>query len=233
MAKEKGKTQKKPKVKSSKDKVIKKVEHKEPIKIEKKVIKKVIKKKIIKEPKNENQLGLEIKAPEGMRKAERRVGRGPGSTLGKTSGKGHKGQSARAGKKLRPGFEGGQMPLIRRVPKRGFTNIFKQHYYLVNLRDLNKKAKDNEVLDIKRLNDFGLINVGDSFKRKNKMIKVLGDGKLEKVLTVYTHKISQNAAKKIIGAGGKIFILSEKVKLNKKVLEIKDDKIEKVEYKEA
>lgn len=171
-----------------------------------------------------------LTAPEGMRKTPRRLGRGPGSGLGKTSGKGHKGQKARSGKKLRPGFEGGQMPLQRRVPKRGFTNIFKKDYYLINLGDLDKVSKNNDVLDIKRLVELKLIRVGDSIKQKNKMIKILGDGDITKSVTIYTHKISKHASDKVLKNKGKIFLLSDRVKLNSKIIKLDDNKIEKKEF---
>ncbi len=171
-----------------------------------------------------------IHAPEGMRKSGVRVGRGPGSGLGKTSGKGHKGQKARSGKKLKPGFEGGQMPLTRRVPKRGFTNIFKKQYYIINLGDLDKLVNNNDVVDIKRLVELQLIKVGDSIKQRNRMIKILGDGEFTKSVTVYTHKISQSASEKIIKNKGKIFLLSDRVVLNKNILKLDNDKIDKKEF---
>lgn len=185
------------------------------------------------EKKEEKELKLSIKTPSGMRKTKKRRGRGPGSTLGKTSGRGHKGQKARSGAKTRRGFEGGQMPLHRRLPKRGFTNIFKTQYYIINLNNLDEKVRNDEVLDIKRLNELGFIKVGNSFKRKNRMIKILGNGKLSKPVTVYTHKISKSAGEKIKKAGGKVFILSSRMKLNKKIIELSDDKIEKSEYKKV
>lgn len=179
----------------------------------------------------EKDIRLEIRSPLGMRRNPKRKGRGTGSTLGKTAGKGHKGQKARSGKKLRRGFEGGQMPLHRRLPKRGFTNVFKKNYFIINTGELEKKVNNNEVLDIKRMIEMGFIKSGDSFKRKNTLIKVLGDGDISKPITIWTHKISQSAGKKIIKAGGKIFILNSNVKLEKRVTELSDDKIEKIEYK--
>jgi len=183
--------------------------------------------------KSEEKKIIIIKQPTGMRKKRKRKGKGPGSTLGKTSGRGHKGQKSRSGSSMKPGFEGGQMPLHRRVPKRGFTNIFKKSFYLINLADLEKKAKTNDIFDIKRMNDTGLIKVGDSYKRKNRMIKILGDGDITKAVTVYTHKISRNAGDKIVRAGGKVFILSKKVKLNADIINLADEKIEKTEYKKV
>ena len=116
--------------------------------------------------------------PEGAIKTRKRVGRGAGSGLGKTSGKGHKGQNARSGGGVRPGFEGGQLPLFRRLPKRGFSNApFKKEYAVINLSDLNK-FEDGAEVSPEILKDMGLV--------KNTLdgIKVLGNGKLEKKLTV-------------------------------------------------
>jgi len=168
---------------------------------------------------------------EGMRKKKKRLGRGESSGLGKTSGRGTKGQKSRSGAKIRRGFEGGQMPLYRRIPKRGFKNVFKKDFYIINLDELDKKVKENDVLNIKRLCELGFIEVGDSYKKKNKLIKILGRGEITKPITVYAHKISKSCGEKILKAGGKIYILSEKVKLRKKVLELKDEKLEKSEYK--
>ncbi len=178
------------------------------------------------------KIKIDIKSPEGMRKRRKRLGHGPGSTLGKTSGRGHKGQKARSGSKVRRGFEGGQMPLHRRLPKRGFTSIFKKNYYLINLDQLQKKARSNDTLDIKKLIELGFIKIGNSYKKRNRMIKVLGKGDISKSITIYTHKISMSAGDKITKAGGKVFILSPKVKLNKNVVELADAKIEKLDYKE-
>ncbi len=168
--------------------------------------------------------------PEGMRKRGKRVGRGPGSGLGKTSGRGYNGQKSRSGGSTRRGFEGGQMPLQRRVPKRGFTNNFKKDYYLINLGELDKKVKADDVLNIKRLIALDFIKIGDSAKRKNKMIKILGNGNITKSVTIYTHKISKSAANKILEKGGKIFIISEKKRLNKKAIDLDDKKLEIKEY---
>ncbi len=175
---------------------------------------------------------IDIRSPKGMRKKRKRLGHGPGSTLGKTSGRGHKGQKSRSGSKSRRGFEGGQMPLHRRLPKRGFTSIFKKNYYLINLDQLQKNARSNDTLDIKKLIELGFIKIGNSYKRRNRMIKVLGKGDISKSITIYTHKISMSAGDKIIKAGGNVFILSQKVKLNKNVVELADAKIEKLDYKE-
>ena len=137
----------------------------------------------------------ELKPKEGSKKNAKRVGRGPGSGLGKTSGKGHKGQKARSGGVKGPGFEGGQMPLQRRLPKRGFTNIFRKEYAVVNLADLEKiggsAAITPEVLVEKRL----VRKLGDG-------VKILGNGELKTKLIVRAHKFSKSAKEKIEAAGG-------------------------------
>jgi len=176
-------------------------------------------------------MGIRIRRPEGRRKKKQRLGRGSGSGRGDYSGRGIKGQKAR--NKVPPGFEGGQMPLIRRIPKRGFKPPFKKEFYIINLSQIEEKARPNDVLNIPKLVEYGFIKVGDSYKKKNKMIKILGKGNITKPVTVYAHKISKSAAEKIIKAGGKVYILDEKVKLNKKVLEISDDKLTKEELKVA
>ena len=128
------------------------------------------------------------------RKSARRVGRGTGSGLGKTSGKGHKGQKARAGSGKGAGFEGGQMPLHRRVPKRGFTNIFKIGYKVLNLKDIAALDTDTVTLDL--LVERGMI------KSLREPVKVLGDGELTRALTVKANAFSASAARKIKEAGG-------------------------------
>ena len=133
----------------------------------------------------------ELQSPPGANKRFKRVGRGPGSGRGKTSTRGHKGQKARAGGGVRPGFEGGQMPLQRRLPKRGFTNIFKKEYAIVNIRDLNR-FEDGSEINPEVLQNAGLIN---SIKDG---VKILGDGELEKKLTVRAHKISRQAEEKLL-----------------------------------
>ncbi len=127
-------------------------------------------------------------------------GRGPGSGSGKTSGKGHKGQNARSGGGVKPGFEGGQMPLQRRIPKRGFVSRNKKVYTLVNLRDLDV-FEAGTVVDLEQYGKSGLVT---SFKDG---IKVLADGDVTKALTVYAHKFSKAAADKIEAAGGKAEVL--------------------------
>lgn len=142
----------------------------------------------------------ELRPPEGSRKAPKRVGRGIGSGLGKTSGKGHKGQKARSGGGKGPAFEGGQTPLQRRLPKRGFTNIFKQEYAVVNLSDLAALE--------------GVTEVTPEVLKENRLIrstripvKILGDGELGRAMTVKAHKFSAEAARKIEEAGGKAEVI--------------------------
>ena len=141
-----------------------------------------------------------LKPAIGSTKTRKRLGRGHGSGLGKTSGKGHKGQKARSGGSIKPGFEGGQMPMQRRLPKRGFTPLTKKVYALVNLRDL-ELFEAGSVVDVAALSAAGLIGqVGDG-------VKVLGDGEVSKALTVQAHKFSKSAAEKIEAAGGKAEVI--------------------------
>ena len=144
----------------------------------------------------------DLRSPKGARKRSRRVGRGGGSGHGKTSGRGHKGLFSRSGGSLRAGFEGGQMPLIRRLPKRGFTNKFKQEYQIINVDSLNI-FKDGDVVSPALLREKKLI-------RKNLPVKVLGDGELKKKITVQVHKFSKSAIDKITNAGGNIKPLTKK-----------------------
>jgi large subunit ribosomal protein L15 len=136
-----------------------------------------------------------LKPKKGARHAKKRVGRGPGSGHGKTSARGEKGQKSRSGFSRQPGFEGGQMPLHRRLPKRGFTNIFKKEYAVVNLADL-EKFESGATVDEGALRKAGLV------KGQNDGVKVLGNGKLSKKLTVSATKFSESARKAIEGAGG-------------------------------
>lgn len=133
-------------------------------------------------------------------KAVKRIGRGHGSGNGKTAGKGHKGQNARSGGGVRIGFEGGQMPLARRIPKRGFNNIFATKYAIVNVSDLNK-FKDGTVVDTELLIASGLV------KKVNDGVKILGNGDLTAKLTVKAAKFSQSAIDKIEKAGGKAEVM--------------------------
>jgi len=142
-----------------------------------------------------------LRRPEGANRGKKRLGRGPGSDKGKTSGKGHKGQKARTGHHGIPSwFEGGQMPLQRRVPKRGFKHPFRTEYEIVNLGQLNKLSEDEitpEVLHSNRLIDIG----------KGRPVKVLGDGEITRKVTVRAHKVSESARAKIEAAGGSVEIL--------------------------
>ena len=133
-------------------------------------------------------------------KASKRIGRGHGSGNGKTAGKGHKGQNARSGGGVRIGFEGGQMPLARRIPKRGFNNIFATKYATINVSDLNK-FKDGTVVDTELLVASGLV------KKVCDGVKVLGNGELTSNLTVKASKFSQSAIEKIEKAGGKAEVM--------------------------
>ena len=137
----------------------------------------------------------------GSKKKEKRIGRGPGSGHGKTSTKGHKGQAARSGGTKAPGFEGGQQPLIRRVPKVGFKNIHRKEYTAVNLKRLDQFGAD-KVVNPQSLHEAGII------KKSVKRVKILGDGELTKPLVISAHKFSQEAMKKIQAAGGRAEVLS-------------------------
>ena len=139
-----------------------------------------------------------IRAPRKASENKKRVGRGMGSGMGKTSTRGHKGQRSRSGSRMMRGFEGGQMPLHRRLPKRGFTNIFRQEYNIVNLEKLAALSETTINPDI--LRKAGVI----STKRP---VKILGDGELKSAITVHAHKFSKSAEEKIVKAGGKIEIL--------------------------
>ena len=141
-----------------------------------------------------------IRAPKKANENKKRIGRGMGSGMGKTSTRGHKGQGSRSGSRQKRGFEGGQMPLHRRLPKRGFYNPFRVEYQVVNLADLaelGEKEVTPEVLRKSRL-----------VKGKNSLIKVLGDGELKGAITVHAHKFSKSAQEKITKAGGKAEIVA-------------------------
>ncbi len=142
----------------------------------------------------------ELAPVEGSTKEAKRKGRGIGSGNGKTGGRGHKGQKARSGGGVRPGFEGGQMPLARRVPKRGFTNIFAVRYAFVNVSALDM-FEDGAVVDAAALQEKGLIN------KLYDGVKVLGNGEISKKLTVKATKFSKSAAEKIEAAGGKAEVI--------------------------
>lgn len=142
----------------------------------------------------------ELRPAEGSTKKPKRKGRGPGSGLGKTAGRGHNGQNSRSGGGTRPGFEGGQMPLYRRIPKRGFTNIFKKQWALVNIEDLNI-FEENTVITPELLKETGLV------KKMLDGVKILGDGDLNKNLTIQANKFSKSAVEKIESAGGKAEVI--------------------------
>lgn len=142
----------------------------------------------------------ELQPAEGSKFVAKRKGRGPGTGNGKTAGKGHKGQNARSGGGVRPGFEGGQMPIYRRLPKRGFTNIFAKEYVAVNVEVLERFEKGTEVT-AELLKEAGVISkVKDG-------IKILGRGEITKPLTVKAAKFTESAASKIAAAGGKAEVI--------------------------
>jgi large subunit ribosomal protein L15 len=140
-----------------------------------------------------------LRAPKKANKNRKRVGRGMGSGHGKTSTRGHKGQGSRSGSSLMRGFEGGQMPLHRRLPKRGFTNIFRTEYTVLNLdrlAELNEKE-----LTIEKFQSKGLL------KRRNELLKILGNGEIGAAITVHAHKFSKAAQEKIEKAGGRAIVI--------------------------
>ena len=140
-----------------------------------------------------------LRAPKKANTGRKRVGRGMGSGMGKTSTRGHKGQGSRSGFSLMRGFEGGQMPLHRRLPKRGFTNIFRTEYTVINLDRLaDLKVTDIGIDDYKKL---GLVS------NRKALIKILGSGELKSALTIQAHKFSKSAIEKIEKAGGKAVVL--------------------------
>jgi len=142
----------------------------------------------------------ELRPAEGSTKVRKRKGRGHGSGLGKTAGRGHKGQKARSGGGVRVGFEGGQMPLIRRLPKRGFTNIFAKVYSEVNIKDL-EVFEPGTVVTPELLKEKGII------RKLNDGVKILGEGELTKNLIVKAHKFSKAAQEKIEAVGGKAEVI--------------------------
>lgn len=144
----------------------------------------------------------DLKPVDGARHSRKRVGRGTGSGHGKTSGRGSKGQNSRSGGGVRPGFEGGQTPLFKRLPKRGFTNMNRKEYAVVNIADLNCDCfKEGSKVTPEVLVKVGLVS------KNVKNIKVLGNGKLEKNLIICAHKFSKSAEKGIVEAGGKIEVI--------------------------
>ena len=143
----------------------------------------------------------ELKPVEGAKHAKKRVGRGIGSGIGKTSGRGQKGQNARSGGGVRPGYEGGQTPLYKRLPKRGFTNIHAHEYAIVNLGDINALFEAGSVVDLEALKKVGLV------KKEYEGVKILGNGELDKALTIKAVKFSKSAVEKISKAGGTVEVL--------------------------
>ena len=143
----------------------------------------------------------ELSPANGSTKARKRIGRGAGSGQGKTAGKGHKGQKARAGRGMRPGFEGGQMPLQRRIPKRGFVNIFRTEMAIVNVAALENNFEAGATVTVEALVEKGLV------KKVLDGVKVLGNGDITKALTVQANAFSESAKAKIEAAGGKTEVI--------------------------
>ncbi|HET8638323.1 MAG TPA: 50S ribosomal protein L15 [Acidobacteriaceae bacterium] len=141
-----------------------------------------------------------LKAPKKANRNRKRVGRGMGSGHGKTSTRGHKGQGSRSGSSLMRGFEGGQMPLHRRLPKRGFTNIFRTEYTVLNLDRLAELGETE--LTLEKFTAKGLL------KRRNELLKILGNGEIGAAITVHAHKFSKTAREKIEKAGGKAVLVA-------------------------
>jgi large subunit ribosomal protein L15 len=142
-----------------------------------------------------------LRPPDGAVKERKRVGRGPGSGNGKTAGRGHKGAQSRSGYKRKRGFEGGQMPLHRRLPKRGFINPFRTEFAVVNLDQLAARFEAGAAVTVDALRERGLVPAGVP-------VKVLGRGEIDKALTVQVHKCSSSAAQKIGAAGGTVETLT-------------------------
>lgn len=189
----------------------------------KKTTKTVVKPKTAVRPKRikkaQNKVAVEkfglhnLKAPKGSHKKRKYLGRGPSSGHGKTSTRGSKGQTSRAGRHFYLGFEGGQSPLIRRMPKRGFSSAFKKIYQIINLNDLARISEQNITLDV--LEEKGLI------KNKLKLVKVLGGGEIKTPIVVQAHAFSKKASEGIKNAGGKVEIINPAIfvkgeELNKK-----------------
>src|SRR5271167_5097764 len=145
-----------------------------------------------------------LKAPKKANSNKKRVGRGMGSGMGKTSARGHKGQRSRSGSRMMRGFEGGQMPLHRRLPKRGFTNIFRVEYQVLGLdriAEVVAQSKDNADLTLERIVSLGLL------RKKNGLIKILNNGEIKTAVTVHAHKFSKTAQEAIEKAGGKAVLI--------------------------
>jgi len=141
----------------------------------------------------------ELKPPRGSRRKEKRVGRGIGSGHGKTACKGSKGQNSRSGRGTKAGFEGGQMPLQRRLPKRGFRSPFRKHFAIIHLRDLNRFPKDTVVEP--------LLLIQSGLLKKEEPVKLLSDGELEHPLTIRVHQVSKAALKKVESASGRVEVI--------------------------
>ena len=190
----------KKKVKSDKPKVSTKASVKKAIAVPKKAS--IVKKTKVPEKIAVSTLGLHnLQVPRGAHKKRKLLGRGPGSGHGKTSTRGFKGQTSRSGRDFYPGFEGGQTPLIRRIPKRGFNNTaFQREYQIINLRDLT--ALKEAVIEPSVLKDRGLI------RDKERPVKILGDGNIDAPVTVKAHAFSKQAKEKIEKSGGKIEIIN-------------------------
>ncbi|MCY0900012.1 MAG: 50S ribosomal protein L15 [Firmicutes bacterium] len=141
----------------------------------------------------------DLRPAPGSHPKKTRRGRGLGSGLGKTAGRGHKGQKARSGGTIRPGFEGGQMPLQRRLPKRGFKNPFRVEYEVVNVKDLNR-FEPNSVVTVEQLKEARLV-------RRNLPVKILGEGELDRALVVQAHAFSKSAKEKIEAALGRVEVI--------------------------
>ncbi len=146
-----------------------------------------------------------LRAPEGANSNKKRIGRGMGSGMGKTSTRGHKGQGSRSGSRLMRGFEGGQMPLHRRLPKRGFTNIFRTEYFVLGLSKIAELAAETGAgeLTLEALQARGIV------KGRNKLVKVLANGEITTAITVHAHKFSAAAQKAIEAAGGKAIVIGQ------------------------
>ena len=149
-----------------------------------------------------------LRAPKKANIGRKRVGRGMGSGMGKTSTRGHKGQGSRSGSSLMRGFEGGQMPLHRRLPKRGFTNIFRTEYTVINLTRIASVSAEKSVSEI-GLDDYKKLGLASS---KKALIKILGTGELTSAITITAHKFSKSAQEKIEKAGGKAILAAGEVK---------------------
>ncbi|GAK59019.1 50S ribosomal protein L15 [Candidatus Vecturithrix granuli] len=144
----------------------------------------------------------ELTYAEGAKTQRKRVGRGPGSGLGKTSGKGHKGQKARSGSGIHLWFEGGQMPLQRRLPKRGFTSVFKKEYEIINLKTLEQRFESGTEITLDLLRETRLV------RRDVSLVKILGQGDLSKSFHIHAHAFSKSAMEKIQAVGGECTIVN-------------------------